>query len=317
MFVAALGVLASAGCSINISGFGTVEPLQEAVVAGQSGPKIALVEIEGFISEEGERRPLTGDRWPSQVARIREALKLAAKDDEVEAVLLRIRSPGGTVSASETLHHEILEWKKRTSKPVHAYLQGLATSGGYYVAVASDRIVSHPTAVTGSIGVIMLSLDLTGLMQKIGVKDQTFTSGPYKDAGSWLRPMRSEEREQIQGIVDDMHDRFKTVVSDGRPHLSNESLDRVADGRVFSARQAKEAGLIDGIGYLDDTVNDLKKRLGRRDVRLVIYKRPQEYRSNYYAEGTPARIDVSLVSMGKERFPPGFYYVWPPALGLP
>ena len=221
--------LVCAGCTFNIGGFDKSAPLEEQVLLGSRGPRIALISIEGTISEESGQNLFTGERNPGMVARVREALDLAEGDDDVAAVLLRIRSPGGTVTASETLHHEISRWKKRTGRPVHAYLDGMATSGGYYVAMASDEITAHPTTVTGSIGVIMLNMDMTGLMEKIGVEDRTFTSGPHKDSGSWFRPMRDEEREQIQGIVDDMHARFRKIVAEGRPALASTegALDRV------------------------------------------------------------------------------------------
>jgi protease-4 len=304
------------GCAIHVHGFGEAEPLEERVLAGRSGPKIVVLDVEGFITDESVRQPLTGNRLPGPMARIREALDLAAKDEEVGALLLRIRSPGGTVSASETLHHEIRRWKTGYRKPVFAYLDGLATSGGYYVALASDRIVAHPTTVTGSIGVLMLGLDLTGLMQKVGVKDRTVTSGPYKDAGSWLRTMRPEEREQIQSVVDDLYDRFKVVVTQGRPGLSAPDVDRLSDGRVYSASQALDAGLIDAIGYLDDVARALGNRLGAAETRLVSYEQPRDYRANYYAERA-TRIDVNVLSIGRQPLPPGFYYVWPAALGIP
>jgi protease-4 len=162
----------------------------------------------------------------------------------------------------------------------------------------------------------MLSMDLTGLMQKVGVKDRTITSGPYKDAGSWFRTMRPEEREQIQSVVDDMHARFRTVVAQGRPGLSAPDLDRLSDGRIFSASQALDAGLIDAIGYLDDVARALGDRLGAAETRLVSYEQPRDYRTNYYAEHA-TRIDVNLLSIGQESLPPGFYYVWPAALGIP
>jgi len=309
--------LACAACTFNVGGMDRTAPLEEKELMGSRGPKILLLSIEGTITEESDRNFLTGERDPGMVARVREALDLAEGDDDVAAVLLRIRSPGGTVTASDTLHHEISRWKKRTGRPVHAYLDGMATSGGYYVAMASDEITAHPTTVTGSIGVIMLNMDMTGLMAKIGVEDRTFTSGPHKDSGSWFRPMRDEEREQIQGIVDDMHARFRKVVAEGRPALAGTegALDRVTDGRIFSATQAKSEQLIDSVGFLDDAVERLRRQLGAEEVRLISYRRDGAYHANYYA-ARPTQIDVSLVSLPERRLPSGFYYLWRPALGM-
>jgi protease-4 len=248
---------------------------------------------------------------------VREALDLAAEDDDVRALLLRIESPGGTVSASESLHHEIEQWRKDTGRPVVAFLQGIAASGGYYVALTADTIIAQPSTVTGSIGVVMINLNVAGLLDKLGVRDQTFTSGPFKDAGSMLREMRPDERAQLQGVVDDLHARFLEVVAQGRPELAPERISALADGRVFTARQAQEAGLIDRIGYLEDAVESLEQRLGIEESRLVVYHRRGEYRANAYTS-TPLpmpAVDVDLIDLGGPPFAAGFYYLWPPAAG--
>ena len=314
----ALAALALTGCSINVSPFGAVQPLEETVVFGERGPKIVMIELEGVLGEARGRGALLGPR-PSDVARVREALDLAADDDDVVGLLLRINSPGGTASASETLYHEVERWKGETGKPVAAYFQGLAASGGYYVAMAADHITAHPATVTGSIGAIMFGVNLSGLMEKVGVADQTFTSDEFKDAGSPLRAMRPEEREQIQSVVDDLAARFREVVEKGRPKLDSDDVARLADGRIYSAPQALEAGLIDAIGHLEDAVATLEQRLQLEESRVVVYHRPSEYRTNLYTRSLDAPlidVDVLTFELG-ERLPVGFYYIWPPALGLP
>ena len=129
---------------------------------------------------------------------------------------------------------------------------GMATSGGYYVAMSADAVVAYPTTITGSIGVIFTSVNLAGLMEKIGVEDQTITAGRHKDAGSPLRRMTGEERRHIQRVLDDLHARFVEVVASGRPALAPDALRALSDGRIFSAREAREAGLVDRIGDLED-----------------------------------------------------------------
>jgi protease-4 len=297
------------GCTFNVAPFGGIEPLEESVLLGEAGPKLVMLELEGTLVEGSRSTPL-GTRIPGIVAEVREALDLAAEDDEVRGLLLRINSPGGTVSASETLHHEILRWQEETGHPVVAYFQGLATSGGYYVAMSAEEVISHPTTVTGSIGVIMLNLNLSGLMEKLGVSDQTFTGGERKDAGSPFREMLPEERAQLQSVVDDLHARFKDVVAQGRPALGREAVERLADGRIFSAAQALDAGLVDAVGYLEDAVESLESRLEIEESRVVTYHRPAEYRNNVY--GMPL-IDVDLFPLAGLSAP-GFYYIWPPAL---
>src|SRR5262249_43032332 len=167
-------------------------------------------------------------------------------------VVLRIDSPGGSVSASDTLYHEILSWKTEKKKPVVAFFNGLSTSGAYYLAMASDQIVAHPASVTGSIGVIMPGLSIEGLMDKYGVADQTLTSGPFKDTGSLFRDMRPDEKKQLQSVIDDLYGRFTEVVATGRPALDKAKIHSLADGRVYSAQQALAVGLVDRLGYLED-----------------------------------------------------------------
>lgn len=311
-----LAALAAGGCSVTIdTGFGRIGELEETLVLGTSGPKIALVEIEGLISDR-HRESLLGARRPSLVTTVREILDRAGEDDEVAALLLRIDSPGGTASASESLYHELVRWKAEHGRPVVALFQGMGTSGAYYVAMAADEVIAQPAAVTGSIGVIMAGINVSGLMDKIGIADQTFTGGEFKDAGSPLRPIRAEEREQLQGVLDDLHARFRAVVGAGRPALTGTEVDRLADGRIYSAEQARAAGLIDGLGHVDDAVAAAERRAGIQTSRVIVYHRPGEYRSNLYGRAPAApQVDVSLRLPGFDPLPPGFYFIWPAVLG--
>jgi protease-4 len=316
---AALAVLVgTTACLIDFGSLTRVQPLQETVVYGEEGPKILMLELDGLLTESPERSPF-GDR-PSVVADTQEMLDRSADEGDVVALLLRIRSPGGTVAASETLYHAILKWKQETGRPVVAHMQGLATSGGYYVAMSADHVVAHPTTITGSIGVVMMGLNLSGLMKKLGVENQTFTSGEFKDTGSPLRAMRPDERAQVQGVVDDLQARFLEVVDAGRPGLEAEEVGVLADGRIYTARQALETGLIDEIGFLEESVAATEMRAGIDRSRVVTYHRPNEYQNNLYSRsGLPPVqvVDVDLVDLAHWLVPAGFYYVWPPALGGP
>ncbi|MFQ5696882.1 MAG: signal peptide peptidase SppA [Myxococcota bacterium] len=309
-------LLALSACTLDLGAFTRSQPLTETVVLGESGPKILMLELEGLLTESPRRRAL--GTAPSLVARAREALERAREDDDVAAVLLRIRSPGGTVAASETLYHLIEQFKKETGRPVTAQLQGLATSGGYYVAMAADHIVAHPTTITGSIGVLLAGVNVAGLMEKLGIQNQTLTSAEFKDAGSPLRPMRPDERAQLQSVIDDLYARFREVVAAGRPSLDEAAIAKLADGRIFTARQALAAGLIDEIGYLEDSVAETERRAGIEHSRVVVYHSPREYKQNLYSRapvGPLQVVDVHLLDLGRQWIPPGFWYVWPPALG--
>jgi protease-4 len=248
---------------------------------------------------------------------LKEQLDLAAKDDRIKGLLLRINSPGGTVTASDILYHEILTYKRQKKVPVVASIVDVGASGGYYVAAAADAIMAHPSSVTGSLGVIMLTVNARGLLEKVGVEANAVTSGPRKDMGSPFRAMSVEERDIFQGVIDQLYQRFLTVIHEGRPNLSPEQIRKLADGRIYTGEQAKEAGLVDGIGYLDDAVELAKNRAKVSNIRVVTYRRPGEYRNNIYSRlsGEPTlgptlpSLDLfSLVRGGT----PQFMYLWMP-----
>ena len=302
---------------IDLGALGSPGELEESVVLGSAGPKLALIEISGVISDEEGRARLGFSDRPSMVVETRNALDRAAEDPDVVGILLRINTPGGSVSASDTLHHEIEVWKAEQKHPVVAYLNGMATSGGYYVAMASDRVIAHPASVTGSIGVIMPGISIEGLMQKYGVVDQTITSGPFKDAGSLLRDMTPQERAQLSSVIEDFFARFVDVVAKGRPALTRERVATLADGRVYSAKQALDAGLVDQLGYLEDAVAELEQRAGITESRVVIYHRANQTRENIYSRVPNIAVqvtDVNLLPIRRSELSPGFYYLWPGAL---
>lgn len=313
LLVAVFGTLFSAGCvSIHFLDGGR-QPLVETVVYGTSGPKILLLDIEGLISEVAESRGFLTPDGESTVSRVREQLDRARNDSAVRGLLVRINSPGGTATASDIVYRELLDFKQERGVPVVAQLMGLATSGGYYVAMASDRLFALPTTVTGSIGVRFSGVNVSGLMEKLGIEDQTLTAGEHKDAGSPLRPMTGEERAQIQSILDDLHDRFKAVVAAGRSALDAQQIAALADGRVFSAVQAQANGLVDGIGYLRDAVAEIERRAGLESSRVVTYHRPTEWRQNLYTRPpVPLRLRLGLALPLPELPRPGFLYLWAP-----
>ncbi|MCZ6464154.1 MAG: signal peptide peptidase SppA [Proteobacteria bacterium] len=311
----------STGC-ITLNVFdGGPSALTETVVFGEKGPKILMLEIDGVITESPDRGSWLSAGQESTVARVREQLDAARKERSLVAVLLRIDSPGGGATASELVYREILNFKKEKGVPVVAQLMGTATSGGYYVAMAADEVVAHPTTVTGSIGVIFLGINLSGLMEKLGIEDQTITAGRYKDTGSPLRPMKPDEREQLQGIIDDLHARFREVVVTGRPELDAASVETLADGRIYSARQAVANGLVDRIATLEETVEALEERTGNEHTRVISYHRRREWRRNLYTKvqqpGAPVISPVIRLDLGPLLGPfayqgPGFHYLWWP-----
>jgi len=313
----AAAALGSAGCVTLDLPLGAPAPLEERLVQGERGPKILLLDVDGVLSEEGEAGALGLGTRESPVARVREQLELARHDGEIRAVLLRVQSPGGTVTASDVVYREILRFKEETRRPVLAHCLGVCASGGYYVALAADRILAHPTTVTGSIGVVYSGLSVAGLMERWGVEDQTLKSGAFKDAGSPWRRMRPDERAHLQSVIDDLHARFVEVLRAGRPSLDAAAAARLADGRIYSARQAKEAGLVDDVGYLPDAVKALEQRAGLASSRVVAYRRPREASENLYSEARGPAPQAGLAGAAplRELAPqPGFLYLWAPGL---
>lgn len=305
-----------AGCvTIELPG-GPPPPLVETVVHGESGGKILLVRIDGVLTEAAQS-PSLFTQGESRPARLGEELDRARKDPDVKALLLRINSPGGTVTASDILYREILRFKHDRDVPVIAELMGVAASGGYYVAMAADRVVAEPTAVTGSIGVIFGGVNLAGLMEKVGVENQTLVSGPFKDAGSLFRRMRPEERAQLQSVLDDMFRRFLDVVHSGRPGLDAKTIRRLADGRIYSAPQALDKGLVDELGDMPDAVAAAEHAAGLSESRVVTYHRPREYQKNLYSVTSQATsFGLDWHPQWRQLLPsPAFLYLWTPGAG--
>lgn len=308
--LAAMALLGTGCITIDALGGGR-KPLDETVVYGKSGPKVLLLDIDGIIGDSNVRGPLgTGGR-EAATSRVREQLDKAEKT-QVAGVLLRINSPGGAVTASDVVYREILRFKQKNDIPIVTIMMGMAASGGYYVAMASDYVIAHPTSVTGSIGVIAAGLNLSGLMQRYGVGNQTITAGEFKDAGSPLRPMTAPERAYLQAIVDDMHVRFREVVVEGRPELDAERVRVLADGRIYTAGQALENGLVDAVGYMPDAIDELKRRIQAPELRVVAFHREREWRANLYSSTAPPPAKAGLAErLGVDRGP-GFLYLWWP-----
>ncbi len=291
------------------------QTLQEQVVERDPGwisDRIALIDISGILMNAHEPGLFSEGEHPLSLAV--ENLSAAASDNRVKAVVLRINSPGGTVTASDTLYEEVLAFKKKTGKPVVAYFQDLATSGAYYTACAADEIIAQRTTVTGSIGVIMQMVDVSDTMSKLGISADAITSGPFKDAGSPLRKMKPEEREVFARLVDGFYRQFLAVVASGRPKLTPQEIAILADGRIYTAEQALKSGLVDRIGTIHDAINAAKNRANLTAAHTVRYVRPLGWSPNVYAQapspGSPKTsiFTIILPFLWTER--PTFMYIW-------
>ncbi len=200
--------------------------------------RIALIRVEGVILDS---QTTVGE------------LKQFSENPLVKAIVLRIDSPGGGVVPSQEIHDAVKRVRAKNNKAVIASMGSVAASGGYYIAAATDRIVANPGTLTGSIGVIMETANIEGLLQKIGVEGVVIKSGKYKDVGSPLRKMTDEEQVLLQTVMDDVHGQFIEAVAEGRA-LELTEAQALADGRIFTGRQAKEAKLVDELGDLEDAI---------------------------------------------------------------
>ncbi len=290
------------------------EKLEEIVlVPGGAKDKIAVIDVEGMISTVIGSGPFTREK--NIVSSVYVRLKRAAEDPSVKAVLLRLDTPGGEVTASDIIYHEVMRFKDETAKPVVGLMMGVAASGGYYIASACDLIMAHPTTLTGSIGVISVFPSLEGLMDKVGVKVEVVKSGEAKDSGGIFRDMTEDDRRIFQGIIDQYYGNFLDVVASNRKEkISAEELKKAADGRVFTAPQALELNLIDEIGYLDDALRKARSLAGLRSASVVGYTYYPKTKTNIYASelGNYAPLEAKVLESYLNLLKSGFYFLWLP-----
>lgn len=289
-------------------------PLEERTVSGSGAKKILLMDISGVITSEERDDALGLRNNESTVARVEAELEQAADDDAIAAIVMRINSPGGTVTGSDIIYDRLMRFKAQFKVPVMVQMMDVAASGGYYVALAGDEIIASPTTVTGSIGVIFTSVSVEGLLNKVGVRDQTVVSGKMKDIGSPLREMTPAERQVLEKLIGDMFERFVGLVRERRPSLTDEMNAHMVDGRVFSAQQALAGGLVDDIGYLDGAIERAKQRAGVREATVIRYRRPDEYADSLYSRAHTGPPQVNLLNVNLESLArtPSFLYLWAP-----
>jgi protease-4 len=219
---------------------------------------IAVIKIDGPIATTSSSGGLFGGGTIGSDD-LGKLMKEADSRSDVKAVVFEVNSPGGSVVASREIYESIKEIKK----PKVAYFREVAASGGYYVSMGTDYIVSNPDAITGSIGVISTSQELSGLFEKLGINETVITSGPHKDMGSEARPLTEEERGIIKGIIQEMYQEFRGIVVEGRGNrLDMSQFDTMTDGRVVTGRQAYRAGLVDQLGNKQDAINKAANMAG-------------------------------------------------------
>ena len=281
----------------------------------ETGPKIAHIDLEGMITSASTSTFGLTSSGESMVDRIKKQLDKAVENEEVKAIVLRINSPGGEVTASDTIYHAIQEANAR--KPVVVYMDSVAASGGYYAACGASEILANETTMTGSIGVIISTINYRELFGKVGLESQVFKSGKFKDLLSGGREMRPEEAELVQGMIMETYDKFVGIVAEAREIPVPKLKKDIADGRIFSGAKAKEVGLVDETGYIEDAY-DRARELGKAP-NAEVWRLNQSV-SLLDALGmaqaqarTPERVEIDLSDRLLPRLQPGMVYLLPSA----
>jgi len=309
-------VAAVPACHFHLDLLGPDKLQEKVLVPSKAKDKILVIEVEGVITSSGGPGLLSREKNP--VARVTERLDAARLDKSVKAVILKLDTPGGEVTASDIIHHEITRFKKETGRPVVSMMMGTAASGGYYIAMAGDYVIAHPSTVTGSIGVISIFPDFHLLMSKFGVQVNVIKSGQAKDSGSPFRAMTDEEKDLFQAIINDYYARFLEIVTANRgKKMSGDEIRGLADGRVFTAGQALKAGLIDKTGYFEAASRKALELAGINSAKIVTYTYDPGGKTNVYAGmlKAPATPDEGYLESLLPRLRSGFYYLWLPEPG--
>lgn len=248
---------------------GVMAFLQKSVHIGE---KVALVRVEGPIMDSYKAI---------------EEIKEYSKDSSVRAIVLRVDSPGGAVAPSQEIYEEVR--KAAAKKKVIVSMGSVAASGGYYISAPASRIIANPGTLTGSIGVIMEIPNIEGLMSKVGVKTEVIKSGRHKDMASVFRGIGREERVILQGVLADVHDQFINAVAEGRKMLPDE-VRKIADGRVFTGKQALDIRLVDELGNLEDAIKTAAKMAGIKGEPEVVSKKEKFSITEFLRSGFPKEL---------------------------
>lgn len=308
-----------------------VVTIDETTPAGRD--RVAFIAVDGFMVDAPRGGLLS--RGENPVARLASELDKARDDDRVKAVVLRINTRGGTVTASDMMYGEITRFREETGKPVVALLGGVAASGGYFLACGCDLIVAHPTTVTGSIGVITQTVQFGEALERLGIHADAVVSGPNKAIASPFGTPNAEHRARIQQVVDELYARFIEVVEAGRPSIDRGAFDMITDGRVFTGRRAHALGLVDEVADADRAFALARDLAGIERSTLVRYVRPGRRAAGTYAGGSMMEgmgapnagdgsagdggVDISLIRIDGLDWGllprTNFLYTWAPGTG--
>lgn len=303
----AVGVVAGAGLHLRTElGEDEFPQFAETHSYGAGTAKVARIWFSGVITRELDGG-LFGTVDP--VEECLRQIRAARQDKKVAAIILEVDSPGGEVTAADEIHRELTRFKEsRPDRKLVVLVHDMAASGGYYISAPADRIVAQPTALIGSIGVLLQTLNIQGLGEKIGVTDTTIKSGKNKDLLNPFHPVDPEQAKLLQETIDAMHARFVQLVAEGR-HLRKTDVKELADGRIFTAQDALKHRLVDAIGYWDDAFAATAALLGEDDLYVVTYQINKSFLMQLL--GAHARLP-SLQALWSAFAAPRRLYLWRP-----
>ena len=261
--------------------------VEEVIEEGSGLDKIAVLSVDGTIMADNSSSLLTSGGYDHES--FLSQLDYAAEDDAVAGIVIYVNTPGGGVVESRQIYDKIRQIKQETEKPIYISMGGMAASGGYYISAPADKIFALEETWTGSLGVIMSSVNFSKLLENIGVESVTIKSGEYKDIMSSSREMTEEEQRIMQTLNDNAYNRFVQVIAEGRG-MTEERVREIADGRIYDGIQAKEIGLIDEFGYLADVTAAMKSDLGIENAQVVRYSTVGDFNFSKFFSATLQKL---------------------------
>ncbi|VEF47287.1 signal peptide peptidase SppA, 36K type [Bacillus freudenreichii] len=242
---------------------------EEVIDSGSALKRIAVLEVDGVIQDTGDARSYLSSPGYSHKDFMKQ-LNQVKEDDSIKGIVLRVNSPGGGTNESAEIRHKIMEIQKDTKKPVYVSMGSMAASGGYYISAPADKIFASPETLTGSLGVIMQGVNYSELTDNLGIDFMTIKSGKFKDIMSGHRKMTPEEVEILESMLTNSYNEFVRIIAEGRD-MKEDQVRKLADGRVYDGRQAKELNLIDDFGYTEDVIEAMKKDHKLKGAEVIKY----------------------------------------------
>ena len=238
---------------------------EEVIDSGNPAKRIAVLEVDGVIQDTGDTQSFFSEGYAHRS--FMKQLNQVKEDKSIKAIVLKVNSPGGGTNESAEIRHKIVEIQKETKKPVYVSMGSMAASGGYYISAPAEKIFASPETLTGSLGVIMQGVNYSELTDNLGIDFMTIKSGKYKDIMSGHRKMTDEEAKILESMLQNSYNEFVRIIAEGRD-MKEDQVRKLADGRIYDGRQAKELNLIDDFGYTEDVIESMKKDYKLKDAEV-------------------------------------------------